>query len=303
MCVERRPRHPDRGRDRRLRPALGQHPRATASLSGVIDVGRPPTLPRARAAANPARVRSRIRSRSNAARDARTPNSSRPAGVVVSIASVSDANPTPRSSSAVDRLDQVRRRAAEPVEPPHHERVARAQLLEYRRQLRPLGQRARGLIREDPLDPRRLQRVVLQRRILLEGRDPRVAEPVARAGSESVMARLYRNSSGAVGQRGEVSDTSFRHSGTPARRVQRRSVWKTIVVRQSSAYGGSPQAEGCVESLGRSADGRRGGRTAGRVTVSGEGQPAVGGARRMPRMTEPWKVRVATVSHAATRPT
>jgi hypothetical protein len=39
--------------------------RATATFSALITLGRPPRRPRARAAARPAWVRSRIRSRSN----------------------------------------------------------------------------------------------------------------------------------------------------------------------------------------------------------------------------------------------
>jgi hypothetical protein len=64
--------------------------RATANFSAVMDEGRPPILPRSRPAYSPATVRSRMRSRSNAASEARMPNSSRPAEVVVSMASVSD---------------------------------------------------------------------------------------------------------------------------------------------------------------------------------------------------------------------
>jgi len=70
-------------------------------LAGVIVRGRPPTRPRARAAANPARVRSRINCRSNSANAPNRWNTNRPPAVVVSIASVTDRNPTPRSRSAV----------------------------------------------------------------------------------------------------------------------------------------------------------------------------------------------------------
>ncbi|MND67325.1 hypothetical protein D3C80_587350 [compost metagenome] len=54
-------------------------------------------LPRARAAAIPARVRSLISDRSNSAIDARTCSRSRPAGVPVSKLSLNDRNSTPRS--------------------------------------------------------------------------------------------------------------------------------------------------------------------------------------------------------------
>lgn len=70
-----------------------------------------------------------------------------------------------------------------PAEPPYHEGVARAQLLEHRRQLRPLRERARGVIREYALDADSLQGVVLQRRIVFQGRDACVAEPTAVEGA------------------------------------------------------------------------------------------------------------------------
>ncbi|EXI70587.1 MAG: hypothetical protein AW10_04292 [Candidatus Accumulibacter appositus] len=65
---------------------------ANRSFAAVILNGRPPFLPRARAEASPATVRSEINSRSNSARAAKMPNTSLPAGtslpaaVVVSIA-------------------------------------------------------------------------------------------------------------------------------------------------------------------------------------------------------------------------
>ena len=58
---------------------------ASRSLAGVILGRRPPLRTRARAEANPARVRSDIRSRSNSASDAKMPKTNLPAGVVVSI--------------------------------------------------------------------------------------------------------------------------------------------------------------------------------------------------------------------------
>ena len=62
--------------------------------------GRPPFRPRARAAANPARVRSAMSSRSNSARLAKIPNTSRPLTVAVSISAPapdSTRRPMPRS--------------------------------------------------------------------------------------------------------------------------------------------------------------------------------------------------------------
>lgn len=60
--------------------------------------GRPPVLPLALAASSPARVRSRIRSRSNWAKDPKMLNMRVPPGVLVSIASVSERNCTPLAS-------------------------------------------------------------------------------------------------------------------------------------------------------------------------------------------------------------
>ena len=60
--------------------------------------GRPPVLPLALAASSPARVRSRIRSRSNWANDPKMLNMRVQPGVLVSIASVSERNCTPLAS-------------------------------------------------------------------------------------------------------------------------------------------------------------------------------------------------------------
>ena len=59
---------------------------ASRSFAAVIFGLRPPTRPRARAEARPARVRSVMSSRSNSARAAKMPKTSLPAAVVVSIA-------------------------------------------------------------------------------------------------------------------------------------------------------------------------------------------------------------------------
>lgn len=78
-------------------PSTCTRSRANADHRG----GPLPTRPRSLAACRPARRRSRIRFHSNAARAARTPNRRRPAGVVVSLVSVDDAKPIPRSFTAV----------------------------------------------------------------------------------------------------------------------------------------------------------------------------------------------------------
>jgi hypothetical protein len=58
---------------------------ARRTFAAVILKGAPPFRPRARADASPALVRSEIRSRSNSASEAKMPNTSFPADVVVSI--------------------------------------------------------------------------------------------------------------------------------------------------------------------------------------------------------------------------
>jgi hypothetical protein len=68
-------------------------------FAAVITVGRPPTRPLRRAAASPAMVRSLTRSRSNSANDPNTWNTRRPPGVVVSMVSCNDRNPTPRAAN------------------------------------------------------------------------------------------------------------------------------------------------------------------------------------------------------------
>lgn len=100
--------------------------RARRNLAGVILKGRPPCLPRARADANPAFVRSAISSRSNSANAAKMPNTSLPAAVVVSMVTpwpVSTLRPMPRpvNVSAVALIQQPRHptgetHAARPVQ-------------------------------------------------------------------------------------------------------------------------------------------------------------------------------------------
>jgi hypothetical protein len=74
---------------------------ATWSLWAVMTAGRPSWRPRGRAAASPALVRSRMRSRWNSARAAKTWKTSLPPGVVVSIASWRLRKPMPRSARPV----------------------------------------------------------------------------------------------------------------------------------------------------------------------------------------------------------
>ena len=75
-----------------------------------------------------------------------------------------------------DQLNQVTQRATETVQAPDHQRVLTvAQLPECRRELWPLFQRPRRGIAKAALAADRLERVELQREILIDGRDASVA--------------------------------------------------------------------------------------------------------------------------------
>ena len=174
MAVERRPAHPSTSAIFAVVCSRESCiDRATASFSALMTVGRPPRRPRVRAAERPACVRSRIRSRSNSASAAKTWKTSRPPGVVVSFDSVSERSRS-RAFERGNRLDEVAQRAAEAIEAPYHQRLASACILERARA--PAGQRAlRSPGAEDPLASCGLEGVLLERRLLGEGRDAGVA--------------------------------------------------------------------------------------------------------------------------------
>lgn len=67
----------------------------------------------------------------------------------------------------------------EPVQPPHHHDVVGAELIKHLLQLRPLGQRARGLVGEHLQTPGRLQGIDLELGILVIGADPCVTNLLA----------------------------------------------------------------------------------------------------------------------------
>jgi hypothetical protein len=96
--------------------------------------------------------------------------------VVVSIDSRSDRNPTSPLVESGDDVDKVPQGAAEPVGPPHHERVAPAQRLEDLVQLRAPLQGAGGVVGPDSLAACGRELVDLQVRIMLRGGYPGVAE-------------------------------------------------------------------------------------------------------------------------------
>ncbi len=152
--------------------------RALESLAGVMVAGRPPTRPRARAAATPARERSMIISLSNWASAEKTWKTRRPPGVVVSIPSWRERKPIPRLLQLPHQVDQVPHRPAQPVQSPHDESVPAPQVIDSLRELWPLFQGARRRVGPPPLAARSLQRVQLQVELLLSGRDSGVADKV-----------------------------------------------------------------------------------------------------------------------------
>ncbi len=153
--------------------------RAARSLSGVHTVGRPPVRPRARAAASPACVRSRMRSRSNSARAPKTWKISRPPGVEVSIASVRLRKATFRSFKARTVSMRWPQGSAEPVQSPDDDGVPRTDLVQQCIEARASVELAGGLVGEDPCASGLAEGVVLQVLVLVEGRDAGVAEQVA----------------------------------------------------------------------------------------------------------------------------
>jgi hypothetical protein len=82
--------------------------------------------------------------RSNPASAAKACKTSLPLGVVVSTYSCRLQNPAPRSASPASGVDQVARRAAQPVELRGDQGVARAQLVQDLLEDRAVGQCAAG---------------------------------------------------------------------------------------------------------------------------------------------------------------
>jgi hypothetical protein len=112
-------------------------------------------------------VRSRIRSRSNSANAPKTWKTKRPPGVVVATCSLQAAKADAAVFERADGVDQVPQAAPEPIELPHHQRVAGPQVVEGAGEFGPLRDRAARLLAEHALAARGLQRVELQRGVLL----------------------------------------------------------------------------------------------------------------------------------------
>ena len=167
--------------------------RATASFSTVMTGGRPAIRPRARAAASPAMVRSRIRSRSNSARTPKRWETScrrrlwcRPV------------RSTPEPDSAGfepgDDVDQVPEEAAEPVQPSHDEGVPCSSGRGPGRSWGRASSAPESLVGDYPIAARCFQRVALQGGGVLSGRHPRATRqvPNTRTVSETLSRRFVR---------------------------------------------------------------------------------------------------------------
>lgn len=96
--------------------------------------------------------------------------------VVVSICLSQRAKADPPLAQLLDRLDQVLQPAAQAIEAPHDERVARAKVVNARVELGAVLERARTDVLVDALAPGLLERIGLQRQVLLVDRYPRVAD-------------------------------------------------------------------------------------------------------------------------------
>ena len=96
----------------------------------VSTEGRPPRRPRARAAASPAAVRSRIRSHSNSARAANTWKTSLAPGGGGVDHLLETAEPDPALGEFGNGVDQVPQGVTEAVELPNDEGVAGAELVQ-----------------------------------------------------------------------------------------------------------------------------------------------------------------------------
>src|SRR5215218_10170306 len=151
---------------------------ATRALWAVMTEGRPPERPRARAAASPAVVRSRIRSRSNSARAAKTWKTSLPPGVVVSIASCRLRNPIPRSATPVTVSTRCRRERPRRSSF-HTTRVSPGRSWSSRRSRVAIGASPAGGLDKHSVAAGTLQGVDLELGVLVGGGDASIAEQMS----------------------------------------------------------------------------------------------------------------------------
>ena len=117
----------------------------------------------------------------NSASAAKTWKTSLPPGVVVSTCSCRLRNPTPRSASAGDGVDQVAQGPAEPVEFPDDQGAAGAELVQDLLEQWAVGHGAASGLDEHPVAAGTLERVDLQVRLLVGAGDAGIAQQVAHA--------------------------------------------------------------------------------------------------------------------------
>ena len=91
-----------------------------------------------------------------------------------------------------DDLDQVAQAATQAVKPPDHEAVASAQVVQAALELRALADRARPDVAEDASAAGLLERVELQRGVLLTGGDAGVPDPLTAVGRGGIMCARTR---------------------------------------------------------------------------------------------------------------
>ena len=158
-------------------------------LSGVVELlalsiflafiteGRPPTRPRALAAARPAWVRSRMRSLSNSAKRAHDGEEQAAIGGrgVDGLRQTAEADSS--ASQVLHKLDQIPEGAPQPVQPPNHHHIARTQLVEHPVQFGSAGFAAGGMVSEDLDASSLLQCVDLKGGVLVVRADPCVSNP------------------------------------------------------------------------------------------------------------------------------
>ena len=154
----------------------------------------------------PARVRSRTKSRSNWANALNMWKIHRRPGRGVDVLGQRSEHDVARGKIGGD-VDQVPRRAAQPVQPPHPQGVARAQRLQDPVQLRALLPDPADVIGEHPPTAGRAQRVALQVRVLLQRGDPGVAQQRSHARQRSD-TRVRRSA------RHAETDTGLRYAPT-----------------------------------------------------------------------------------------
>lgn len=153
--------------------------------------GRPPFLPRARAASSPARVRSADQvafELCEAAEDVEHERAARCAGVYRFGQGAEPHSPLVERDHQVDKVLHA---PAEPVELPHHHGVALSQQVEHVVKFGTVGPRAGGHVSEDPVAPGPLERVLLQISGLVVGADSCVSVDHARHAPNHTTTRQW----------------------------------------------------------------------------------------------------------------